>query len=95
MLFSTNITLYQISKQQEEGHLDGHARSSLYVLTAKIAFVASIGFGGKQVNYADELPKSWSTVWANQWVLVSLPTLYLTILLCRISVVKLVKTAIH
>ena len=57
MLFSTNITLYQISKQQEEGHLDGHARSSLYVLTAKIAFVASIliGLGGKQVNYARPL----------------------------------------
>ena len=45
--FSTKgFTLYRISKQREEGHLDGHARSSLYILTAKIASVASIGFGG-------------------------------------------------
>ena len=40
--FSTKgFILYQISKQREEGHLDGHTKSSLYILTAKIAFVAS------------------------------------------------------
>ena len=40
--FSTKgFTLYQISKQREEGPLDGHTKSSLYILTAKIAFVAS------------------------------------------------------
>lgn len=53
--FSSNFTLYQISKHQEERHLGGYTRSSLYVLTGKIAFVASIGFGGKQVNYARPL----------------------------------------
>ena len=104
--FSTKgFTLHQISKQRKEGHLDGHTRSSLYILTAKIASVASMGFGGKQVrlrtvslfvnSLADELPKSWSKVWADQWVLVLLSTLNLTILMCRISVVKSVKTGIH
>lgn len=40
--FSTKgFTLYQISKQRKEGRLDGHTRSSLYILTAKIASVAS------------------------------------------------------
>ena len=104
--FSTKgFTLHQISKQRKEGRLDGHTRSSLYILTAKIASVASMGFGGKQVrlrtvtlfvnSLADELPKSLSKVWADQWVLVLLFTLNLTILMCRISVVKSVKTGIH
>ena len=100
--FSTKgFTLYKISKQREEGHLDGHTRSSLYILTAKNCFCGFNRVWRKTSPtthshpLCDELPKSWSTVWADQWVLVLLSTLNLTILMCRISVVKSVKTGIH